>query len=180
MSSERPAGPTRMTPHIIERPAQPYVSIRRLVSMTALSEVADEIPKLFGWLAARGVEDAGPPFFKYNVIDMSGVLDVEAGIPVATEMTGDEPVLAGVLPGGRFASLTHLGHPNELREVTGALLDWGAEQGLTWDTSETDSGQRWGLRLELYKTNPLVEPDLNAWETELLFRLADPVRPTPS
>jgi hypothetical protein len=28
-------------------------------------------------------------------------------------------------------------------------------------------------RLELYKTDPAVEPDMNKWETELAFRLAD-------
>jgi hypothetical protein len=36
-----------------------------------------------------------------------------------------------VLPTGRYATLTHVGHPSELMAATKALLDWAAEQGLT-------------------------------------------------
>jgi hypothetical protein len=38
--------------------------------------------------------------------------------------------------------------------------------------SETDDGQRWGCRLEVYNTDPAEEPNMNKWETELAFRLA--------
>jgi effector-binding domain-containing protein len=164
---------TTTDPKIIERAEQPYVSIRRLVSMDHLAEVADEIPGLLDWLAARQVEPAGAPFFKYNVVNMSGALDVEAGVPVPHPMIGDDRVLTGELSAGRFASVTHFGHFDGLLEVTAGLLDWGTEHGVEWDMSETGHGQRWGMRLEFYKTNPAQEPDPNKWETELLFRLAD-------
>jgi hypothetical protein len=39
--------------------------------------------------------------------------------------------------------------------------------------SETDGGQRWGLRLEIYKTDPEIQPDMNAWAAEIWLRLAD-------
>jgi effector-binding domain-containing protein len=170
-------------PKLIDRAEQPYVSIRKLVTMQTLAEVADELPGLFGRLTGNGVEPSGAPFFKYNVIRMPDLLDVEVGVPVpvgtAAEqqiraaLDGDDRILSGVLPGGRFASVTHVGHPDGLLEATAALLDWGSEQGLRWDMSENDQGQTWGLRLELYKTDPAIEPDLNKWETELVFRLAD-------
>jgi effector-binding domain-containing protein len=86
---------------------------------------------------------------------------------------GDGDVRSGVLPAGRYATVTHLGHPDQLIDATAALLDWAAEQGLQWDMSETDDGQRWGgCRLEVYNTDPAEEPDMNKWETELAFRLA--------
>ena len=160
-------------PMIIERTAQPYVSIRRVVPMDGLAALADEIPGVFEWLAARGVEPDGAPFFKYNVLWHSGALDVEAGIPVPGEVIGDDRVQAGVLLGGWFAGVTHFGHFDGLREVTADLLDWGSEHGVTWDMTDTDGAEHWGLRLELYKTNPALEPDPAKWETELLFRLAD-------
>jgi hypothetical protein len=59
-----------------------------------------------------------------------------------------------------------------LADATAALLDWAAEQGLTWDVRETEGGQRWGARLEIYETDPAQEPDMNQWVTELAFRLA--------
>ncbi len=57
--------------------------------------------------------------------------------------------------------------------VTGSLLDWAAAQGLTWDMSPGEDGERWGATVETYLTDPEVEPDMSKWVTELAFRLAD-------
>jgi effector-binding domain-containing protein len=175
MSSGRAAGHQVMTMNsaIEERPAQPYVAIRRTITMQTFPEVADRLPEVFGWLAARGIVPAGPPFFRYLVIDMEHELDVEAGVPVVTPVDGEGEVLAGALPAGRYAVTTHVGHPDELIEVTGAFLDRAAADGLRWDATETDRGTRWGCRLELLHTDPAEEPDMNKWETQLAFRLAD-------
>jgi effector-binding domain-containing protein len=158
---------------IEERAAQPYVAVRRTITMQTFPEVADRLPGLFGWLAERGAAPAGAPFFRYLVIDMEGELDVEAGVPVAAPVDGDGEVLAGVLPAGRYATLTHTGHPDELIAVTGAFLDEGTARGLSWDATETERGTRWGCRLEVLLTNPAEQPDMNKWETQLVFRLAD-------
>jgi effector-binding domain-containing protein len=158
---------------IEERPAQPYVAIRRTITMHTFPEVADRLPEVFGWLAARGVAPAGPPFFRYLMIDMEHELDVEAGVPVAAPVDGEGEVLAGVLPAGRYAVTTHVGHPDELIAVTGAFLDRATAAGLSWDATETDRGTRWGCRLEVLHTDPAEEPDMNKWEPQLAFRLAD-------
>jgi hypothetical protein len=42
-------------------------------------------------LRSRGVQSAGQPFYRYNVIDMDRQLEVEAGFPVAAPVTGEEP-----------------------------------------------------------------------------------------
>jgi len=160
-------------PRIVERAEQPYVAVSGRVTMQTIGAIADRLPEVFAWLGARGLEPAGAPFFKYDLIDMERQLEVEAGVPVAAAAAGDGEVVAGVLPAGRYASLTHVGHPDELVEATTALLDWAAQQGLAWDMNETPEGQRWGCRLEVYKTDPAEQPDMTKWETELLFRLAD-------
>ena len=103
------------------------------------------IGEVFGWLDGHGLVPAGPPFFKYNVIDMARELEMEAGVPIATAIDGDDQMVAGVLPAGRYATLTHVGHPSELMAATKALLDWAAEQGLTWDVTPSDDGDRWAL-----------------------------------
>ena len=72
------------TPEITERSAQPYVAIRADVTMEQLPGLADRFGELFGWLAERGQVPAGPPFFRYHVIDMERRLSVEAGVPVPT------------------------------------------------------------------------------------------------
>ncbi|HET6748231.1 MAG TPA: GyrI-like domain-containing protein [Actinomycetes bacterium] len=160
-------------PRIVERAEQPYVAVSGRVTMQTIGAIADRLPEVFAWLGARGLEPAGAPFFKYDLIDMERQLEVEAGVPVAAAAAGDGEVVAGVLPAGRYASLTHVGHPDELVQATTALLDWAAQQGLAWDMTETPEGERWGCRLEVYKTDPAEQPDMSKWETELLFRLAD-------
>jgi effector-binding domain-containing protein len=160
-------------PSIVERPEHPYVAISGLVTMQTVGAIADRLPGVFRWLAEHGLEPAGAPFFKYNLIDMERKLEIEVGLPVAAIAEGDGDVRSGVLPAGRYATVSHVGHPDELIDVTAALLEWAADQGLRWDMSETDEGQQWGCRLEVYNTDPTEEPDMSRWEAELAFRLAD-------
>jgi effector-binding domain-containing protein len=177
MSFAAPASLTDMNAHmqieptIVERPAQPYVAVRGLVTMETIGEVADRFPELFGWLDAHGVTPVGAPFLKYNVIDMDRQLEIEAGAPVPADIEGEGDIIAGVLPAGRYATITHVGHPDRLIDVTAALLAWAADRDLTWDMTETDHRERWGCRLEVYRTDPSVQPDMSKWETDLVFRL---------
>lgn len=163
---------TTTDPEIVVRGEQPYVAVKGVVTMRTFGAIADRLPGVFGWLDTRGVQPAGAPFFRYNLIDMARELEVEAGVPVATAVDGDDRVLAGVLPGGRYATVIHVGRPDQLVEVTAALRAWANRQGLEWDMSGTDRGERWGCRLEILRTNPAEEPDMDKWETQLMFRLA--------
>jgi hypothetical protein len=52
------------------------------------------------------------------------------------------------------------------------LLDWAAEQGLTWDVTHGADGDLWACRLENYLTDPSQEPDMSKWVTQLAFKLA--------
>lgn len=159
-------------PEIVTRAEQPYVAVRARVTMTEIAAFARRLGEVFGWLDGHGLAPAGPPFFKYNVIDMARELEMEAGVPVAAAVTGDDRVVAGVLPAGRYATLTHVGHPSELMAATKALLDWAAEQGLTWDVTPGADDDRWACRLESYLTDPSQEPDMSKWVTQLAFKLA--------
>lgn len=160
-------------PTIEERSAQHYAAIRRKVTMQNVGEVLPAIhPEVFAWLAAKGIAQAGLPFWKYNVIDMEAEMEVEVGVPVAAPVSREGDVLAGVLPAGRYATVWHTGHPSELITATAALLDWAAGQGLRWDKTESEHGERWASRLEMYETDPAEEPDMTKWRTKLAFKLA--------
>lgn len=163
------------TPEIVERPAQPYAAIPVRVAMAAIGGVVPPLNgEVFRWLAERGVAPAGPPFWKYNVIDMDRDLEVEVGVPVPGIVDGDDRVLAGLLPAGRYATLRYTGHPDGLLGATGSLQEWAGQQNLTWDVARTEDGERWAARLEIYETDPAVQPDMNKWVTQLAFRLAGP------
>ncbi|QGV79108.1 GyrI-like domain-containing protein [Streptomyces ficellus] len=167
-------------PVVVERPEQPYVFMRRSVRMDGFGEIADRLPELVGWLGARDIELADAPFFRFVTVDMAGESEVEAGVPVAPLPSLPEPegdVGVALLPAGRYATLTHVGHPDRLFAAAAALREWADERGLAWDMREVDGVERWGCRIESYRTDPRVEPDPSRWETELAFRLAD--RPSP-
>jgi effector-binding domain-containing protein len=157
---------------VIERRAQPYVAIRARVSMRTIGTILPKLhPRVFDWLRERGIPPVGPPFWKYNVIDMDRGLEVEVGVPVAVVMDGNDQVLAGVLDAGRYATLWYTGHPDGLLGATAYLLEWAEAQSLTWDIRQAPDGERWVARLEIYETDPAAEPDMTKWTTQLAFRL---------
>jgi len=158
-------------PVVVERVDQPYVAISADVTIAALpATLPPLLPRVFGWLGANGIAPAGPPFFRYVVVDMASELTVEVGVPVAdvVSVADGEPVMAGVLPGGKYVTAMYVGDPSGLAGATGQLLAWAERAGLEWDATN-DS---WGCRLEEYLTDPAVQPDMTQWETRLAFRLA--------
>ncbi|HTC70937.1 MAG TPA: GyrI-like domain-containing protein [Acidothermaceae bacterium] len=159
-------------PRIETREFQPYAAIKAFVTMEELDTVPPSLhPQVRDWLAQRGVTPSGPPFVKYNVIDMERQLEIEVGWPIPALLDADERVLVGELPSGRYVVTVHHGHPDGLIDAVRALLNWADEQGLIWDVTEVAKGDQWGCRLEIYLTD---SPDMDTWDLELVFRLADP------
>jgi effector-binding domain-containing protein len=158
------------SPTIETRMDQPYAAIPVTVSMEELGSVVPPLTdRVFGWLAARGITPAGPPFWRYVVVDMDTELELESGVPLASPVEGDGEIRAGELPAGRYATVVHTGHPDTLMTATRDLLDWAAERSLEWDSD----GSTWGCRLEEYLSDPAEVPDMGEWQTRLAFRLHD-------
>ncbi len=161
-------------PEIVERPEQPYAFVRFTVPMNDMQKPADEgFPKLFAHLERQGLKPVGAAFYNYRRIDMAGTLDVEAGI--AVERVGAEAgdVHFGVLPAGRFVTLTWNGHPDKLMTVTGMLIGWLKETDTSLDVIEKTDGDYFACRLEIYESDPAEVPNMDDWVTSLAFKLAD-------
>jgi effector-binding domain-containing protein len=163
-------------PTLEDRKEVHYMGIRTQVTMQELG--AGVIPQLHSevnaWLAKQGVSPSGAPFIRYLVINMAEKLDIELGWPVASSLPGEGRIQPGVLPAGRYASLIYTGIMNGI-PANKVLLDWGAEQGLVWDTYASDHGDGFSARYESFLTDPADEPDPAKWETEVAIRLADEV-----
>ncbi|MEO6703571.1 MAG: GyrI-like domain-containing protein [Jatrophihabitantaceae bacterium] len=160
-------------PQVTERAEQHYVGIRGRVTMDTIPIIADRFPELLDWLAQHQIEPAGPPMLKYNLFDGDGILEIEAAVPVtgAVDTASSDAVISGTVPAGRYASTVHLGHFEGLPAATGRLLDWTSEQQLRFEVADTPTGERWAGRLEIYHTDPRLEPDPSNWTTELAFLL---------
>ena len=156
------------SPTIETRMDQPYAAIPASVRMEELGSVVPPLTgQVFDWLAAQGIVPAGPPFWRYLVVDMENELELETGVPIATQLEGNGEIRTGRLPAGRYATVVHTGHPDTLVTATRDLLQWASARNLEWDAD----GTRWGCRLEEYLSDPAEVPDMNEWQTRLAFRL---------
>jgi effector-binding domain-containing protein len=162
-------------PQVDEREPQPYVAIPLRVEMAGGFGDAIEsgFAELSAWLKEQGVEPAGPPFIRYLLIAMDGELEIELAVPVAPDVTSDGRVRADILPGGRYATLLHVGPYDELVASNAALQDWAEEQGVVWDSWETAEGSAWRGRVEHYLTDPTSEPDPAKWKVEVAYLVAE-------
>ncbi|MEZ4712722.1 MAG: hypothetical protein R3A44_36380 [Caldilineaceae bacterium] len=163
-------------PKIVERDVKLYMGIRTIAPFrTMFAEVNLLLKELRKWVNTKGVSEEGPFFLRLHVIDMAGPMDIEVGF-VVTEATaisigaGDERVKPGILPGGRYASLIYT---NSGMAANKALLNWGKENGLTWDRWDMPEGDAFACRYEAYLTDYRVESRKTKWEIELAIKLAD-------
>jgi effector-binding domain-containing protein len=164
---------TMATYEVVRREAVPYAAIPITVTMDSLATAVPLNGAVFDWLGQHDIAPAGPPFWKYNVIDMANQLELEVGVATATPVVADDRISAGELPAGRYLETTFHGHPDGLQQATGDLLAYADAEGLTFDRSESPSGDRWVARLEYYLSDPDEQPDMAQWDTTLSFKLRD-------
>ena len=157
-------------PSLVERAAQPYVAIREKVTIPFTPVIDKVMPEVAGWLQAKGVERFGPAVFRYNVIDMPR-LDVEMGFAPPEPLKGEGRVIAGVLPAGRYATLTHWGHYDKLIDATAVLIGWARLREYAWDSTPGPDGERFASRFELYPNGPMDTPDPEKWETQIFIKV---------
>lgn len=161
-------------PKIVERTAQPYAFVRRTIGMNDITRIADKMTsEFFSQLGTLGIALTGAPFFKYSCFHNDGKIDLEWGAPVPAGTIGDDLIVTGTLPGGRYVSAMHTGPFNGLREATAKVLKWAEDRDLEFDTAETHNSVTFACRLEVYLTDPRTEPDSRKWQTEITMRLAD-------
>jgi effector-binding domain-containing protein len=164
-------------PKVEERGVQHYVGIRSQVPMHAMPTVIPQhVDEVAAWLGERQIEADGPPIVRYHVCpataDMSGLLDIAIGWPVAAPVAGDGHIIADSLPAGRYASLVYTGVTNGI-SGNGALIAWAAAQGIKWDRWDDDLGDAFGGRVESMIDGPMDDPDPANWRTEVAIKTAD-------
>jgi len=157
-------------PAVVAKPERHCAGIRVVTPFRGMFAVRDRLMgELYGWAGERGLT-WGHTFFRLHVVDMEGPMDIEVGVVTDEAVQGDGRIRAGVLPAGRYATLTYINHG---RRANSTLLNWVREQSLTLDRAESPDGDRFGCRYEAYLTDPRSERMKTRWRTELAIRLAD-------
>jgi len=157
-------------PGIIERTAQPYVAVRRQVTIPFGKDVSKAMKLLARQVKAQGIQNTGAALFKYNIIRMPE-LEIEFGFEVETPQATTGELLSGTLPAGRYAELTFFGPYRHLYKVNGALIDWSRDKGLVFDSTEAADGEHFASRVEIYPNGPDDETDLNKLKTIVSIKL---------
>ena len=152
---------------LIDRSAQPTAVVRATVRLA-------DLPAFFGralgsvWqaLEAQGLTPAGKPFAYYLGMPTETV-EVEAGFPVAgrLEPTGD--VVPSELPGGKIATVLHVGPYEALSATYDRLTAWARERGL----------QTADAMWEVYYSDPEKEPDASTWRTGVYWPVTEVAEP---
>jgi effector-binding domain-containing protein len=124
--------------------------------------IGDALREIMQRTAGLGIETTGAPFTRY--LSFGGPeLTAEVGIPV--EGLGPVPTTGRMtpsrLPGGRIASIVHVGAYERLDETYAALAAELEARGLA------PTGPMW----ETYWSDPATDPDPGTWRTEICLPL---------
>jgi effector-binding domain-containing protein len=98
-------------------------------------------------------------------------LEIQFGVPLAAVPPADGEIVTGVLPAGRYATLTYHGPYDQLTAANGALIDWVLQNALEFDAESTPQGERFACRFESYTNDPREVQDPADWETVLYYKL---------
>lgn len=159
-------------PTIVERAETHYAGVSAEVMMPFGERIDPLMNEVEGHLRAAGGGELGLALFRYDVIDMPR-LEVQFGFTTPAPIAGTERVKAGVLPAGRYATVTYFGHYDDLEAVTGVLIGWAKLKGIEWDSTMTPQGERFAARVEIYPNGPADEPDPAKWETQIFIKVRD-------
>jgi effector-binding domain-containing protein len=152
-------------PAVVSKPERHYAGIRVVTPFRGMFAVRDQLMKE---LYAHDVGD-GLTFFRLHVVDMDGPMDIEVGVVTDRPVPAADRIRPGVLPAGRYATMTFVGHG---RRANGTLIDWIRARGLQVDVEQEPAGDRFACRYEAYVTDPRTERMKTRWQVELGFLLA--------
>jgi AraC family transcriptional regulator len=143
--------------------AQPVLFVRLRAARNELpAAIAEGAGKSYVHAQKAGAALAGKPFTRY-LTSGPGLLSIEVGLPVVSQVAGAADVESGSLPAGLVAVATHAGPYEELASTYAALERWIESQQL-----ET-VGAPW----ESYVTDPAEHPNPADWRTEVYWPIAE-------
>ncbi len=170
-------------PRVERREERHYLSILACVRPDQILSV---LPGLWQdvaqHLATRGANPSGPAFVRHVITRSDACVELEAAVPVVDSVPGDRRVRTGVLPAGNYAVVRYAGDWRQLLDAQNALIDWGEEGGIEWDSWPMEEGTAWGGRIATFPTHRQRGPHSTegGGEIECRIRAAAASRPRSS
>ena len=166
MKAETMIGPVA----IVEKGERPYAGIRLRTPFPGMFAAANQaLKELRAWAGKANSGPQGPYFIRYYHCDMTDIMEIEAGVVTTSAPSHHPRIKAGVMPGGRYASLIYRG--NGLR-ANQALMLWGRKTATTFEPIDPAKTESYVCRYEAYLTDHRVEPRKLLWDVELSIKIA--------
>jgi effector-binding domain-containing protein len=141
--------------------ARPALVIRATTTADEISEKLSELlPEVVVHAQASGAGVAGAPFTRYLAWNPDGSVELEAGVPVLSQVPPEGRIEPIELPSGEVAMVLHTGPYTLLGDAHAALGAWVRANG------RQTSGPCW----ESYVSDPAAAPP-DQWQTEVYWPL---------
>ncbi len=133
-----------------QQDARTFVGIRRKVNVADLATYfAEVLPKVMGWVTAKGIQPASMPMAMWCGMDMAtGIADCHAGCFVNGEVQVEGEITLGHTPAGDTLTITNVGPYTTVGQSWNAIYGHAAKLGRT-------PGAGW----EIYVDDPTVVPE---------------------
>ena len=139
--------------------------------MKGIFQESDKLWKeLSKYIANHKIVEDGAYYLRFRVIDMEGDMGISVGVPVKEPLDGDARVSPVVIPKGKYACLTYIGHGLVANKM---LLAWIKDQNLNMDRWEDPHGDAFKCRRETFLTDRRVQALKKKWTIELSIKLQD-------
>lgn len=158
-------------PHIFTREETPTIGIRETGPFRGMLAREDQLRKeLTRWLKANQIQSVGPFYMRFYVVNMEGKMDFEVGVVMDSPVEGEGHIRSSSLPAGRYIGLTYQGSGLQGNK---ALVEHVYANQLPVDRRDTEAGDNFACRYELFLTNTKLEHRKTRWENEVAFKLKE-------
>lgn len=156
----------------VERKGKQYtIGIRkRIPSKTIASAIPKFLKQTEKYLSIKGIQISGAPFFRFHSINMGTEYDLEVGFLCKSKLKSDGEFVSNTLPEGRYATLKYAGK-NRGYQGNKVLIEWARSNQHVMDRWDTDLGDTFACRYEVYLTDIKTEPDHKKWAKEVAIKL---------
>ncbi len=158
-------------PKVEQKDTQYTIGIRkRIPSNTIASAIPYLLKQTEITLSTKGYEIPGAPFFRFHCINMGVEYDLEVGFLCKSPIEMRGQLVSNTLPAGNYATLKYAGK-NRGYQGSKALIEWAKSNHYELDCWNTEPGDTFTCRYEVYLTDLATEPDHRKWVKEVAIKL---------
>ena len=143
---------------------------KRIPTKTIAGAIPKYLKETKKYLESIGISPIGKPFFRFFSINMGTEYDLEVGYLVKQKISSQDGFVSNTLPSGKYATLKYAGK-NRGYQGNKALIEWTRANDLEMDRWDSELGDTFACRYEIYISDIDSEPNHKKWIKEVAIML---------